>query len=140
TRAELQKPDGSGASAYYFEPVTAIRFNAAGGSDSLIVRRDGGAAAIPITTSGPAGQAVVTDDGGYQIIDGVLGGSGNQQRPSATVIDGILRVAGTDAADEMNVGISADGAHVFVRVNATEFTFDLAGITGVEMNGGAGND
>ena len=139
TRAEYHTADGSGATATYFEPVTAIQFNGGGGADSIIVSGDVAAPPIPLTVTGPAGQSLITQDGGYQVIDGLLGNS-SAPHANATLNNGVLQVTGTDANDEMYVGIAADGAHVFVRVNAEESTFDLAGITGVQMDGGAGDD
>jgi hypothetical protein len=127
-------------SGWMFGGVRAIIFDGGGGRDSVMLLNFSQAADASIRVVGQAGQVPLPRAGGYELIDGRLTDVSKSQHDIHVDRDGILRVTGTAANDEVYVGIQKDPTRLFVRVNYTWRTFDLAGINGVILDGAGGDD
>jgi len=60
---------------------------------------------------------------------------------SATVVNGVLTVVGSNKSDNISVSVdAADATMLDVSENGVVTQFALAGLTGISMSGGNGND
>jgi hypothetical protein len=139
TNVELSCGDLTGITMNLSTPLAGVRFDGAGGTDSLIVTGQGDGSPLPVSVAGPGGDTLLSEDGGYQIVGGRVTGA-DQAHAQISVVNGILHVTGTAASDEIYVGVQIDPTKLFVRVDSDWTTFDLAGITGVSVDGGLGDD
>jgi hypothetical protein len=132
----------NGLSFNHFGRITGVKFDGAGGTDSLTLENLSGDDALPVTLVGGAGDdAVIAADGGYQVRDGAVVSHEGSAHAGAWLDEaGIVHVRGTASWDELYVGVSADPDRLAVYMNSVGTTFALAEVKGVVMDGGEGND